>query len=46
MVRLWNSLSREVVGAPSLETFKTRVNQTLSNVIYLQVSLLIAGELD
>ena len=30
-----NRLPRDVVGAPSLETFKVRLDQTLGNLIYL-----------
>jgi len=44
--RLWNGLPGEVVEAPSLETFKTRLDRALSNLIYLVVSLLAAGGLD
>ena len=29
----WNGLPREVVEAPSLETFKTRLDRALSNLI-------------
>ncbi|KFQ82651.1 hypothetical protein N337_12491, partial [Phoenicopterus ruber ruber] len=29
----WNRLPREVVDAPSLETFKVRLDGTLSNLI-------------
>jgi len=29
----WNGLPREVVEAPSLETFKTRLDTALSNLI-------------
>ena len=32
-VRHWNSLSREVVYVPSVETFKVRIDQFLSNLI-------------
>jgi len=30
---------------PSLETFKARLDRALSNLIYLKMSLLTAGEL-
>ena len=33
MMRHWNGLSREVVDAPSLETFKVRLDRALSNLI-------------
>ncbi|KFV67225.1 hypothetical protein N307_09332, partial [Dryobates pubescens] len=33
MVKPWNGLSREVVGAPSLEVFKTRLDEALSSLI-------------
>ena len=33
MVKHWNSLPREVVEAPSLETFKARLDGALSNVV-------------
>jgi len=33
VVKHWNTLSREVVEAPSLETFKARLDRTLSNLV-------------
>ena len=33
VVRHWNRLPRDVVDAPSLETFKVRLNQSLGNLI-------------
>ncbi|KFU89967.1 hypothetical protein M959_05361, partial [Chaetura pelagica] len=33
VVRCWNRLPREVVAAPSLEVFKTRLDGALSNLI-------------
>ena len=33
MVRHWNRLLRQVVDAPSLETFKVRMDQALSILI-------------
>ena len=41
----WNGLSREVVEAPSLEIFKTRLVRALSNLVWLKMSLLTAGGL-
>jgi len=46
VVKCWNRLPREVVDALSLETSKVRLDGALSNLIYLKMSLLIAGELD
>ena len=34
VVKHWNRLPREVVDAPSLETFKVRLDGALSNLIY------------
>ena len=42
VVKCWNKLSREVVDAPSLETFKVSLGGALSNLIWLKMSLLIA----
>ena len=33
VVRPWNSLPKEVVDAPSLEVFKTRLDEALGNLI-------------
>ena len=33
MVKHWNSLPREVVEVPSLETFKARLDGILSNLV-------------
>jgi len=33
VVQHWSKLPREVVDAPSLETFKARLNRALSNLI-------------
>jgi len=45
VVKHWNRLPREVVEALSLETFKTRLNGALSNLIELKISMLAAGGL-
>ncbi|KAK4827201.1 hypothetical protein QYF61_015229 [Mycteria americana] len=42
VVKQWNRLPREVVEAPSLETFKVRLDGALSNLLQLKMSLLIA----
>jgi len=46
VVKHWDRLPRAVVAAPSLETFKARLDGALSNLIQLKMSLLIAGGLD
>jgi len=46
VMRHWNKLPREVANPPSPETFKARLDQALSNLIYLCMSLFNAGELD
>jgi len=33
VVKHWNTLPREVVGAPSLEALKARLDGALSNVV-------------
>ena len=33
MVKQWNRLCREVVDAPSLETFKTRLDRFLTDLV-------------
>jgi len=45
-VKPWHRLPREVVDAPSLETFKARLDRALSNLMELKMSLLAAGGLD
>jgi len=42
VVKPWHRLLREVGDAPSLETFKTRLNGALSNLVCLKMSLLTA----
>ena len=46
VVKHWNGLPREVVDAPSLETFQVRLDRTLSNLMELKMFLLKAGGLD
>jgi len=43
VVKHWNRMPREVVEAPSLETFKARLDGPLSNLVKLKMSLLTAG---
>jgi len=43
VVKHWNRFPREVVDAPSLETFKARLHGALSNLVWLKMSLLTAG---
>jgi len=45
VVKHWHRLPREVVDAPSLETFKARLDRALSNLVWLKLSLLTAGGL-
>jgi len=45
VVRHWHRLPREVVDAPSLDTFQVRLDGALSNLIQLKMSLLTAGGL-
>lgn len=42
VVEHWNKLPREVVDAPSLKTFKIRLDGAVSNLIWLKMSLHIA----
>jgi len=41
----WHRLPREVMEAPSLETFKARLDRALSNLVWLKMSLVTAGVL-
>ena len=43
VVKPWPRLPREVVHAPSLESFQARLDRALSNLIQLQMSLFMAG---
>jgi len=40
VVKHWNGLPREAVEAPSLDTFKARLDGALSNLVWLKISLL------
>ena len=46
MVRHGNRSPREVVDAPSLEVFKARLDGALGNLVWWEVSLPMAGELE
>lgn len=43
VLKHWHMLPREVVDAPPLKTFQVRLYRTLSNLIYLKMSLPRAG---
>jgi len=43
VVKHWKRLPREVIEAPSLETFQAKLDGALSNLVWLKMSLLIAG---
>jgi len=43
VVKHCNRLPREVVDAPSLESFKVRLDGALTNLVWLKKSLLTAG---
>ena len=43
VVKTWHRLPREVVDAPSLETSQARLDGTLSNLMWVKTSLLMAG---
>ena len=45
-MRPWNRLPSEAVDVPSLETFKARLDGTVSNLVWWEVSLPIAGGLE
>jgi len=46
VVKPWPRLPRELIDAPSLETFKARLDRALSNLVWLKMSVLTAGGLD
>jgi len=46
VVRPWPRLPREAVAAPSLEVFKARLDEALSNLVWWKVSLPMAGGLE
>jgi len=43
VARHWNRLPSEAVNAPSMEAFKATLDGALSNLVYWEVSLTIAG---
>jgi len=45
VVKHWSGLPGEVVEAPSLETFKARLDGSLSNLVWLKISVFTAGGL-
>jgi len=46
VVKQWNRLPREAMAAPSLAVFKTRLDGTLSNLVWWKMSLFMAGGLE
>jgi len=46
VVRHWIGLPSEAVDGPSLEVFKARLDETLSNLVQWKVSLPMAGALE
>ena len=44
VVRHLNRLPSDVIDAPSLETFKVRLDKSLGKVLQLRMSLFIAGK--
>jgi len=46
VVKPWQRLPREVVDAPSLGTLQARLDGALSSLIWVKMSLLMAGGLD
>jgi len=45
VVKHWSRLPRQEMEAPSLETFKARLDWALSNLVWLKMSLRTAGVL-
>jgi len=45
VVQHWTRLPREVVDAPSLETFKARLDGALSNLVLLKLPFSLQGGL-
>jgi len=45
MVKHWNRLPRDVVSIHPRKTLKARLDGTLSNLVWLKISLLAAGGL-
>ena len=43
VVTHWNRLPKEVVGAPSLQTFKARLDVALGSLVWWLVTVHIAG---
>jgi len=43
VLKPWHRIPRDVGDAPSLQTFKLRLDRALSNLLWLKRSLLIAG---
>jgi len=44
VVKHWDMLPRDVFCAPSLETFQVSLDGALSNLIWVKMSLLMAGD--
>ena len=44
MVKHWNRLPEEVVDAPSLETFKARLDVALGSLVWWLVTLHVSRE--
>jgi len=43
VVKPWHRFPREAVEAPSLETFQARLDEALSNLVWVEMALLTAG---